>query len=218
MHPKPEKPQYAPHCWSKPAYGRKIWYAPDIDHSSKLDAKGKQKVQSIVGSLLYYGRTIDSSIRSLLNEISTEQASPTENTIKKCHMLVDYMHTNPYGHMCYVTGKIQLMIVSDAAYLVLPNAQSQEAGHFMLEARPNKYSEHNPPLNAPILIQCKTIKNVVCSPSEAEFGGIFDNGQMTVTIRRILTSSEHPQVSTPIKTRQRHSEFIRSFFDANQTQ
>ena len=70
----------------------------------------------------------------------------------------------------------------------------------MLEARPNKYSEHDPPLNAPILIQCKTIKNVVCSAAEAECGGIFDNGQRTIMIRRTLTSMGHPQKATPVKT------------------
>jgi len=200
QHPKPTKPQYAPHRWNKPAYGRQTQFAPELDRTPKLDAKRKQQVQSIVGSLLYYGRAIDPSILPALNEISTEQTNPTENTMKKCKRLLDYMHTYPNARMRYIAGTMQLMVDSDAAYLVLPNARSRFAGHFMLEARPNKYSEHDPPLNAPILIQCKTIKNVVCSAAEAECGGIFDNGQRTIMIRRTLASMGHPQKATPVKT------------------
>ena len=57
---------------------------------------------------------------------------------------------------------------TNAAYLVLPHARSRFAGHFMLEARPNKYAKHKPPLNTPVLVTCKTIKIVVCSAAKAE--------------------------------------------------
>ena len=78
------------------------------------------------------------------------------------------------------------MVDPDAAYLVLPGAKSRFTGYFMLESRPNNYAEHNPPLNAPMLVTCKTIENVVCSAAEAECGGLFDNAQMSVIIRRTL--------------------------------
>ena len=71
QHPTPPNPQYVPHKWTKPAYGRKTQYAPAPDTSPKLDAKEKQKVQSIVGSLLYYAHALDPSILTVLNEIST---------------------------------------------------------------------------------------------------------------------------------------------------
>ena len=200
QHPPPTIPQYAPHKWNKPAYGRKTQYSPEPDTSPLLDATQKKKVQSIVGSLLYYAQAIDPSILPALNEISTEQAVPTENTMKKCNMLLDYMHTYPNARMRFTAGTMQLLVDSDAAYLVLPGAKSRFAGHFMLEARHNKYTEHDPPINAPILVTCKTIKNVVCSAAETECGGLFDNGQMAIVIQRTLEAMGHKQQATRIKT------------------
>ena len=39
QHPKPAKPQYAPHPWVVPAYGQRIQMAT-LDKSKKLDSKG----------------------------------------------------------------------------------------------------------------------------------------------------------------------------------
>ena len=52
QHPKPAKPQYAPHPWVVPAYVQHIKMAT-VDESKKLDSKGIRYVQYIVGSLLY---------------------------------------------------------------------------------------------------------------------------------------------------------------------
>ena len=107
-------------------------------------------------------------------------------------MLLDYMSTYPNARMRYVAGTMQLMADSDAAYLVLPGAKSRIAGHFMLAAKPNVHNEHKPPHNAPILVECKTIKNVVCSAAEAETAGLFYNGQTIKTVRGILNCIGHP--------------------------
>ncbi|KAL7534747.1 hypothetical protein ACHAXR_008723 [Thalassiosira sp. AJA248-18] len=42
-----------------------------------LDAKGKKKVQHVVGS--FYGRAVDMTIFCALNEIASQQTNPTEN-------------------------------------------------------------------------------------------------------------------------------------------
>ena len=54
--------------------------APDT--SKKLDKKGKKKVQSVVGTFLYYGRAVEPPILVALNDIGTQQANPTENTMQ----------------------------------------------------------------------------------------------------------------------------------------
>ena len=115
-------------------------------------------------------------------------------------MLMDYMATYPNAKIRYLAGTMQLRVDSDTAYLVMPEAKSRIAGHYMLEAKPNKNSEHPPPLNAPILIECQALKNVVCSAAEAECGGLFHNGQTTVTLRQALKSLGHPQHPIPLKT------------------
>ena len=50
QHPKPAKPQYAPHPWVVRAYGQHIQMAT-VDESKKIDSKGIRRVQYIVGSL-----------------------------------------------------------------------------------------------------------------------------------------------------------------------
>ena len=200
QHQTPKKPQYAPHQWTKPAYGKTTQYAPEPDRSELLDSKGQRYIQSIVGTFLYYARAIDPTILPALNEISTQQSKPTKKTLAKTKMLLDYMATYPNARMRFVAGTMQLLVESDAAYLVLPNAKSRFAGHYMLASKPNIHNQHKSPLNAPILIECKTIKNVVCSAAEAECGGIFYNGQMAKTLRQVLTEMGHPQNPTQLKT------------------
>ena len=46
QHPKPKRPQYAPHQWTQPAYGQKLQLAP-IDETPKLDKTGIHFVQSL---------------------------------------------------------------------------------------------------------------------------------------------------------------------------
>ena len=100
--------------------------------------------------------------------------------------------------MRYVAGTMQLMVDSDAAYLVLPGAKSRIAGLYMLASKSNIHSEHKPPYNAPIHVECKTIKTVVCSAAEAETASY--NGQTAAMIRGILNGMGHLQHPTKLKT------------------
>ena len=200
QHSPPPKPQYAPHKWTKPAYGSKTQYAPEPDRTDRLDAKGTRLIQSIVVSVLYYGRAIDSTILPALNEISAQQSKPTKNTLEETDMLMDYLHTYPNGKIRYFAGSMQLMIDSDAAYLVLPGAKSRIAGHYMLEASQHPDNYNRAPHNGAILIECRTLKHVVCSAAEAECGGLFQNSQNAIALRTLLREMGHPQLPTRIKT------------------
>ena len=68
-HPKPKRPQYAPHCWTVPAYGKRLQMAPDPDDSDLLDKKATKIIQYIVGTMLYYARSVDPTILRAINEI-----------------------------------------------------------------------------------------------------------------------------------------------------
>ena len=82
-----------------------------------------------------------------------------------------------------------MFIDSDAAYLVLPNARSRIAGYFYLSDIPPDNQE--PKLNAPILIVCKTLKNVIASAAEAETAGVFVNTQLALPIQYTLKCLGH---------------------------
>ena len=61
-------PQYAPHQWTKPAYGQKIQYTIPPSSLPILDKKGTRRIQSINSNFLYYARAITPTILPAINE------------------------------------------------------------------------------------------------------------------------------------------------------
>jgi hypothetical protein len=122
-----------------------------------------------------------------INEISGSQASPTQKTKNACTMLLDYAAIYPLAIIRYYASDMALNVDTDAAYLVLPNAWSCYAGHYILSDTPPLPPEiPNPKPNAAILTVCKTIRNVMTSAAEAETAGVFGNGQEIIAIRILL--------------------------------
>ena len=200
-HPTPARAQHAPHDWIRPAYGAKIQYAPADPNLPVLDQAGTTRVQSINGTLMYYARAVDPSMLPALNEISTQQAKPTEQTITKCNHLLDYAATHPNAVIRYHASDMALHVDTDAAYLVLPNAKSRIAGHYYLSDHPqHRPTKPDPHPNGPIHTECKTLRTVVSSAAEAECGGPYINAQNAIPIRDALIAIGHPQAPTPIKT------------------
>ena len=154
-HATPTKPQLSPHEASTyiPMKKGERQYAPTPDNSEQLSPKDTTTVQSIVGTLLYYGRAIDNTILPALNSISAEQARPTQVTMKKCKRLLDYVATFPDVYIHFYASDMVLTIDSDAAYLVQPGARSRIAGYFQLNSD-NKDTNF---INGPILVECKTL-------------------------------------------------------------
>ena len=194
-HSAPTIPQHAPHKWSEPVYGRKVQYAKNVDTSPKLNKTDTKNIQSIAGSMLYYGRGVDYTIIPSVNELSISQSQPTTFTQQKAKMLLDYLHTHPSATLRFHASKMILHIDSDAAYLVAPNAKSRIAGYFYLGD-----GTETTKLNAGIHVECCLLKHVVASAAEAETGGVFHNCQFGVHIRRMLTVLNHPQPPTLVKT------------------
>ena len=166
-HPLPHKPQYAPHKWSEPIDGKHIQSAIETDSNPILSKKETKYTQAITGSLLYYGRAIESPILPALNEIAHRQASPTKNTIEKCKMLLDYCATNPNGKIRFHASDMILHVDTDAAYLVLPQAKSRIAGYFYLSNLPSNFEKPHAKFNGAIHVECRTLKYVAASAAEA---------------------------------------------------
>eukprot|EP00957_Ditylum_brightwellii_P117321 8947995-Ditylum_brightwellii.AAC.1 len=78
---------------------------------------------------------------------------------------------------------MQLVVDSDAAYLVLPGAKSRITNHFYLASLPNRRNYNSAPNNAPVLTGFKTLKHMVCSKAEAECTGLFHNGCTAIAIQ-----------------------------------
>ena len=96
--------------WNVPTYGRGPQYAPEDDNTQKLDDTGIKRVQSVVGTFLFYARAIDSTILPTLNEIAAYQAAPTQLTNQKITMLLDYLYTYPDAKIRYKASGMVLHI------------------------------------------------------------------------------------------------------------
>ena len=199
-HKKPKRPQHAPHLWNTPSYGQKVQFA-ESDLSPLLDKLGIKRVQQVSGIFLYYGRAVDQTIIVALNEISNNQANPTVKTEKACDMLLDYLATHPDATIRYHASDMILYVISDAAYLVLPQARSRAAGLFFLSNK-NTSSPPTPKPNGAVHVLCKTLKGVSASASKAETGGLFLNAQAAVPIITALEELGHQQPvdGTPLET------------------
>ena len=63
--------------------------APEEVDSPSLEAKGIQRVQAIVGELIFYGIAVDKKVLVALNTIGNQQALATERTNEAIDQLLD---------------------------------------------------------------------------------------------------------------------------------
>ena len=143
---------------------------------------------------------MEPTILPALNDIATFQARPTSDTVKRTNRLMDYMYTYPTAVLRYYAGDMQLHIESDAAYLVLPGARSRVAGYFYLRANKHPQKAYPGHFNAPLLVECSALKNVVSSAAEAKCGDLFHNCTTAIGLRNALIGLGHPQNKTPVIT------------------
>ena len=116
-------------------------------------------------------------------------------------MLLDYLATHPDATIRYHASDMILCVISDAAYLVLPDERSSAAGLYFLS---NKITSNppNPKHNDAVHVLCKTLKGVPASASEAETGGLFLSVQEAVPMITALEELGHqrPVDGTPLET------------------
>jgi hypothetical protein len=189
-HPKPTRPQHAPHGWQKPQYGAKTQYAPYADTSPALDAADTKRVQEILGTLLYYARAVDSTMLTAIGSIAMQQASATQATMQAITQLLNYCATHPEATVRYIASDMVLHIESDASYLTAPKAQSRAAGYHFLSSHPQDPTkppagpnDPPPPSNGAINVLCSIMREVISSAAKAKLAALFHNGKEANPIR-----------------------------------
>ena len=71
-----------------------------------------------------------------LNDIATQQAKPTNSTMKRVHQLLDYMATHPKAIIRFRASDMILNIHSGASYCSAGRGRSQAGGYFFLGSIP----------------------------------------------------------------------------------
>ena len=194
-HIKPSKPQYQPYPHQPIVYGAKAQYETQQLESPTLDKAGTKFIQEVTGVFLFLARAINGRLLPALSALASEQASPTEETMRKCKLFLDCMATEPEMILTYHASDMVLAVQSDASYLSESKSRSRVGGHFFLAGH-----EENPSNNGAVLNISGILKHVVSSASEAEIGGLFINVKAAIPIRQTLIEMGHPQPPTPIQT------------------
>ena len=160
----------------------------DPDTSPLLPPERKTRIQQIIGTLLYYGRAVDSTILPCLGSLGSAQATPTEKIDAIVDHLLNYLATHPDATVRYHASGMILHVHSDASYLSKANARSRAGGYVFLSdayANPNTPPPTDsplPPSNGAVHVLSTILKNVMASASEAELGALFLNAHEATTI------------------------------------
>jgi hypothetical protein len=181
LHQQPGCPQHAPHRHNPIKYGAKVQLTDVPDLSEPLSKDSIQRIQQIVGTLLYYGRAVDSTLLVALSSLASRQSHATALTNRDIKQLLDYCSTHPDAILQYSASNMVLRIHSDAGYLNETKACSRAGGHFYLGNADNKPDNNNATILSPTGILC----HVATAASEAEYGApLFVNCKEEGTISR----------------------------------
>jgi hypothetical protein len=149
----------------------------------------------VIGTFLYYGRAVDSTMLTALSAIASAQAEPTEETMTCCKQFLDYAATHQDAILTYKASDMVLVVHSDVSYLSKPKARSRVGGHFFLSSDCEDQAN-----NGAVLNLAKLFKAVMSSVAEAALGAFYINAREAVPQRTTLAEMGHQQPQTPMQT------------------
>jgi hypothetical protein len=194
-HQVPMKPQDQPHKHTIPTYGATVQYAKAGDISRPLSKEEKKYIQQVIGTFLYYGQAVDSTMLTTLSSIASTQAKPTKETMNNTKLFLDYAASHQDTIITYQASKMVLVVHSNASYLSKPKARSCTGSHFFMSS-----NTKDPANNGAVLNIAQLIKAVISSAAEAKLGALYINARKAVLQCQLLEKMGHPQPPTPIQT------------------
>jgi hypothetical protein len=135
IRPKGTKGASTPSTYAPPNYKNPGAQTATIDDTPLATLTQKKELQSVIGTLLYYSRTVDPSILTAVHELGSVQANPTIKDMLKMERLLQYLSTHRNYGIRYYASNMQLQVQSDASYLCRPRAKSVSGGLFYLGTR-----------------------------------------------------------------------------------
>jgi hypothetical protein len=155
----------------------------DETTSPALSDKDVNKLQQLMGTLLYYARAVDPTSIISINVLASKQSISTAVTADKVIKLLNYCNTHPETKIRYHTSDMILHIHSDAYYLSEKEAKSRAGGFFYMGSSTNTDKKLT---NGEILIINTVLKHVMSSAAEAEIGAVFINAKEGLVLQTTL--------------------------------
>jgi hypothetical protein len=178
--------QHQPHKHTIPTYRATIQYAKNNNATKLLSKEEKKYIQQFLGTFLYSGRAVDSTMLTALSSIAAAQAKPTEETMENIKSFLDYATSHQDAILTYQASDMVLIVHSNTSYLSKPKAQSCAGGHFFMSSKVTNL--HN---NGDVLNISQIIKAVMSLAAEAELGALYINACKAVPMCQLLTEMSH---------------------------
>jgi hypothetical protein len=121
-HTPPLQPQNQPHKHTLLTYGATIQYAKHKDTSKRLSNEEKKIIQQVLGTFMYYGHAVDSTMLTALNSITSTQVNPTEETMENVKLFLDYVVSHQDAVLSYHACNMVSVVHSNASYSSKPKA------------------------------------------------------------------------------------------------
>jgi hypothetical protein len=184
------KGAHTPSKYSQPNYRHPTAQTATVDTSPLASAAQQKELQVVVGTLLYYARTVDPSILTVVHELGSVQANPSAQDMAKMERLLQYVSVHQHNGIRFHASSMQLQVQSDASFLSRTRARSVLGGVHYLGS-----TEF---INGPFFCTSKLISVIVTSAAEAELGAAFQNAQKAAQFRNTLTELGYPQQATTL--------------------
>jgi hypothetical protein len=113
----PAQTQNQPHRHTITTYSAMVQYAKESDTLRLLLKEEKKYIQQVIGTFLYQGCTVDSTMLTALSSIASAEAEPTKETMANVKKFLDYTATHQYTVLTYHTSDMILLIHSNVSFL-----------------------------------------------------------------------------------------------------
>jgi len=173
--------------------------SPTEDNSPLGTDADKEYVQTVLGSLGFYGESVCPPIITPTNRIRAQQTAPTLNTMANLQRLLNWTYHNQHVHtLTFFPSNMQSIFHSDASYLNRLHSRSSAGGWHSYGTIDFTGPDDPHKVNAPIYIMSTTIKQVCSSVMEAETASMFLNAQASLLLRDAAENLGHQQGPTEI--------------------
>ena len=188
----------SPGVYQRPVYGKQE-QLEEVDVSDQLGAKDISFVRTVVGKMLWYGRTCDPNVLLACNKIATSDY--TANTLKMTYRLLDYAATHRTATIVYKACDMVLKGQSDATFDSESHSRSRYAG-WLFFGNKNDAPKQGPPdfSNGAVLAWTRVHKTVITSAPASEYGGFYNLGREAEMAIDICIAFRLPQFCTPLWT------------------
>jgi hypothetical protein len=190
----PTKHQLSPHKHPEIIFGQTTQLTHVDPHSPPLSTEGVNKIQGIIGALLYYAGAVNNKLLATLSTLSSQQATATEATDVAMNQLLDYLAIYPDNSTTYSPSNMILCAHANTGFHNESKGRSQAGAHIFL-SKNDPFPKHN----GPVLSISQIMKFVMSSAANAELDALYTSTKEMVPLRQTHIEMGWPQPRTPIQ-------------------